>query len=41
MELENGERIIGLRYPEVLIPEAERYCVELKQKEEMNTVSLF
>jgi len=37
MELDSGERVIGLRYPDVLIKEAEKRCAEIKIREKEKT----
>ena len=40
VELDNGERLIGLRYPHVLISDAEQYLKEQKSIGNSGTVSL-
>jgi len=38
VELDNGERLVGLRYPHVLISDAEQYLVEQKKTGNAGTV---
>lgn len=41
VELDSGERLVGLRYPDILISEAERYIKEQKLVLRQQTVSFF